>query len=209
MSLQRRRVGRTARVGPHRTASCTCPVSRWMQGHAGSLVDVHGAVPCRFNSAPFALSHARPHRLDAVPCWFNAVLFALSHARPHLRGASARWRSRRESSTPCRSPSPRTPAIKWGPALSQSCHESLLVAVDFTAFFRFIGKESSQLCWVYCACDVPATPHGGEERPAVVPASRSIPPNGGQFEFVWLPARLPHGARVWRAQRNQGKYPPG
>ena len=24
-------------------------------------------------------------------------------------------------------------------------------------------------------------------------------PNGGQFVFVWLPARVPHGARVWRA----------
>jgi hypothetical protein len=34
--------------------------------------------------------------------------------------------------------------------------------------------------------------------------------SGGQFDFVWLSARVegPHGAYVWWASRNQEKYPP-
>ena len=43
-------------------------------------------------------------------------------------------------------------------------------------------------------------------------ASRAVQfhPDGGQVDFVWLPARTmhPHGAHVWRARRNQEKCPP-
>ena len=41
-------------------------------------------------------------------------------------------------------------------------------------------------------------------------ASRAVQlhPHGGQFDFVWLSARTPHGAYVWWARRNEEKYPP-
>ena len=46
--------------------------------------------------------------------------------------------------------------------------------------------------------------------PVYAPRAVQFHPNGGRFSFVWLPARTmhPHGAYVWRAKRNQGKYPP-
>ena len=48
----------------------------------------------------------------------------------------------------------------------------------------------------------------------MIPVSRREPfnstPNGGQFDFAWPSARTPHGGAsyVWRAYRNQEKYPP-
>ena len=41
-------------------------------------------------------------------------------------------------------------------------------------------------------------------------ASRAVQfhPHSGQFDFVWLSARTPHGAYVWCARRNQEKHPP-
>ena len=35
-------------------------------------------------------------------------------------------------------------------------------------------------------------------------------PNGGEFEFIWLSTRMPHGAYVWclTAKQNHEKYPP-
>ena len=48
-------------------------------------------------------------------------------------------------------------------------------------------------------------PHGTRSSRAV-----QSHPNRGQFDFVWLPARTPHGAYMWclTARRNQAKYPP-
>ena len=40
------------------------------------------------------------------------------------------------------------------------------------------------------------------QRTWYAPRAVQFHPHGGQSDFVWLPARTPHGAHVWRARRN-------
>ena len=64
-------------------------------------------------------------------------------------------------------------------------------------------------CW---ATDPQQRPYFNELASALLNMYASPPvrlhPNGGQLDFVWLPARTPHRAHVWWAKRNQEKYPP-
>ena len=57
---------------------------------------------------------------------------------------------------------------------------------------------------------IPTTTPTPDESCRYVSRAVQFHPHGGQFDFVWPPARTPHGGAsyVWCARRNQEKYPP-